>query len=313
MLFRSLTGQWYRNKSDFNLVFGSTANRLIEFDEKVSIPSLSMLLLNGLIQGKWTYKWNPKTKLMTGFQSMLQQNGNESNASDTLIPNAMVFDAGVYSSFIAERGNWNFQAGIRYDFRKLMAEFQGEKTLDFHGLNGAMGAVLSNGDFTFRTNVSSGFRAPHLTELFSNGYHHGALRYELGRIDLKPEKATQLDLTLEWSGDHSAVMLNPFGNFIRDYIFLQPMDTLMDGIPAFSYDQKRQVLFYGVDAGYHFHPHFAHGLHWEISASYIAVWTTGDSSVSLIPQPRLMNTLRYELNLGKKIQVKEMQIGRAHV
>jgi iron complex outermembrane receptor protein len=180
--------------------------------------------------------------------------------------------------------------------------------LNYHGLNGTFGAVWASGKLVVRTNASTGFRAPHLTELYSNGYHHGALRYEVGREDLKPEKATQLDLTLERHSEHSVIVLNPFVNYIRDYIYLQPMDTLMDGIPAFSYVQNNQVMFYGLDVGFHFHPHFAHGLHWEVSASYIAVNALGDSSVSLIPQPRLMNTLRYELNLGKKIRLKDVVV-----
>ena len=76
----------------------------------------------------------------------------------------------------------------------------------------------------------------------------------------------------------------------------------------FSYVQNNRVLFSGVDVGYHFHPHFAHGLHWEISASYLTASALGDSSVSLIPQPRLMNTLRYELPKGGKIRLQELLV-----
>lgn len=302
------TAHWYQDKSDLNIMVGGTANRLIEYDEKVTIPSLSMLLLNGIAQAKWTYKWNPKVRWISGFQSMLQNNTNALNASDTLIPNAMVLDAGVFSSITADLGEWNIQGGLRYDFRGLRVDASSQRRLNYHGLNGTFGAVWASGKLVVRTNASTGFRAPHLTELYSNGYHHGALRYEVGREDLKPEKATQLDLTLERHSEHSVIVLNPFVNYIRDYIYLQPMDTLMDGIPAFSYVQNNQVMFYGLDVGFHFHPHFAHGLHWEVSASYIAVNALGDSSVSLIPQPRLMNTLRYELNLGKKIRLKDVVV-----
>jgi iron complex outermembrane receptor protein len=302
------TAHWYRDKSDVNIMVGGTANRLIEYDEKVTIPSLSMLLMNGIAQAKWTYKWNPKVRWISGFQSMLQNNTNAMNASDTLIPNARVLDAGIFTSITSDLGKWNIQGGLRYDFRGLMVDASSQRRLNYHGVNGTLGAVWASGKTVVRGNASTGFRAPHLTELYSNGYHHGALRYEVGREDLKPEKASQLDLTLERHSEHSVIVVNPFVNYIRDYIYLQPMDTLMDGIPAFSYVQNNQVLFYGLDVGFHFHPHFAHGLHWEVSASYIAVNALGDSSVSLIPQPRLMNTLRYELNLGKKIRLKDLVV-----
>jgi len=302
------TAHWYRDKSDVNIMVGGTANRLIEYDEKVTIPSLSMLLMNGIAQAKWTYKWNPKVRWISGFQSMLQNNTNAMNASDTLIPNARVLDAGIFTSITSDLGKWNIQGGLRYDFRGLMVDASSQRRLNYHGVNGTLGAVWASGKTVVRGNASTGFRAPHLTELYSNGYHHGALRYEVGREDLKPEKASQLDLTLERHSEHSVIVVNPFVNYIRDYIYLQPMDTLIDGIPAFSYVQNNQVLFYGLDVGFHFHPHFAHGLHWEVSASYIAVNALGDSSVSLIPQPRLMNTLRYELNLGKKIRLKDLVV-----
>jgi iron complex outermembrane receptor protein len=300
------SAHWYRDKSDLNILIGATANRLIEYDEKVTVPSLSMLLLNGIAQAKWTYKWNSKLRWISGIQSMLQNNTNALNATVNLIPNARVLDAGVYSSITAELGKWNIQGGLRYDFRGLMVDLTSLRRLNYHGFNGTLGAVWVSGNTVIRCNASTGFRAPHLTELYSNGYHHGALRYEIGREDLKAEKATQLDLTLERPSEHSVIIINPFGNYIRNYIYLQPMDTLMNGIPAFSYVQNNQVLFYGVDLGFHLHPHFAHGLHWEVSASYIAVNSLGDSSVSLIPQPRLMNTVRYELNLGKKIRLKDL-------
>jgi iron complex outermembrane receptor protein len=300
---------WYQTKWEMALMFGGTANRLIEYDEKVTKPSLSMTLLNGISQARWTYKFNPKVKWISGFQGMAQRNTNATNASDTLIPNASVFDAGLFTMLQAERGSWAIQSGMRYDLRGLLVDkISGPLWLNYQGFNGSLGAVWSHKQWVLRANVSTGFRAPHLTELFSNGYHHGALRYEVGNAQLKPEKAAQLDITLEWNSDHSAVVLNPFGNYIRDYIFLQPMNSSMNGIPVFSYAQNNQVLFLGADLGYHFHPHFAHGLHWEISGSYISVNTLGDSSVSLIPQPRLMNTLEYKFNVGKKIKIKDFSV-----
>lgn len=302
------SAHWYLDKSDLQLMMGGTANRLIEYDEKISVPSLSMLLSNTIAQFKWTYKWTSKIRSITGFQGMFQDNSNVKNPSDTLIPNAQVLDAGIFTSLTADFGKWNLQGGIRYDFRGLNVDMQGQPALNYYGFNGTFGAVRSSGKSILRANVSTGFRAPHLTELFSDGYHHGALRYEVGKKDLKSEKATQLDLTFERQTEHGVLLVNPFGNYVRDYIYLESLDTLMEGIPAFSYVQNNQVLFYGLDLGFHFHPHFAHRLHWEVSVSYIAVNALGDSSVSLIPQPRLMNSLRYELNLGKKVSLRDFVV-----
>ena len=68
------------------------------------------------------------------------------------------------------------------------------------------------------------------------------------------------------------------------------------------------MLFSGVDLSYHVHPHFAHGLHWEVSISYLNVSSLGDSSVSMIPQPRMQNVLRYEFELKNFIRLKEVNV-----
>jgi iron complex outermembrane receptor protein len=303
------TANFYRDKSDVLLMFGTTMNRLIEFDEKVTIPSLSMFLLNHLAQLRWQLKWNKRTKLTTGLQAMTQNNTNAVNASDTLIPNAQSVDVGTYLNVNYENKKWNFQAGIRYDLRAIFGidlPLQGK--LSFNGLNGSVGAVRNSDKVVWRTSLSTGFRAPHLTELFSNGYHHGALRYEVGDAALVPEKASQLDVTLEWNQAHGALVFNPFVSYIRDYIYLEPMGMLFDGIPGYRYVQNNEVLFSGVDLSYHVHPHFAHGLHWEVSLSYLHVSALGDSSVSMIPQPRMQNVLRYEFDLKNFIRLKEVNV-----
>jgi iron complex outermembrane receptor protein len=303
------TANFYRDKSDVLLMYGATLNRLIEFDEKVSIPSLSMFLLNHLAQMRWQRKWNKTTKLTAGLQAMTQDNANALNASDTLIPNAQSVDVGGYVSVNHEHKKWNLQAGIRYDRRTIFGiDIPHQKNISFNGLNGSVGVVRSSDKFVWRTSLSTGFRAPHLTELFSNGYHHGALRYEVGDAALVPEKASQLDATLEWNQAHGAFVFNPFVSLIQDYIYLTPMGTLFDGIPGYRYVQNNEVLFSGIDLSYHVHPHFAHGLHWEVSLSYLHVSALGDSSVSMIPQPRMQNVLRYEFDSKNFIRLKEVNI-----
>jgi iron complex outermembrane receptor protein len=303
------SANFYRDKSDVLLMYGTTLNRLIEFDEKVTIPSLSMSLLNHLAQLRWQLKCNKRTKLTTGLQAMTQYNANALNASDTLIPNAQSVDVGGYVSINHEHKKWNLQAGIRYDRRMIFGiDIPYHKNISFNGLNGSVGVVRSSEKFVWRTSLSTGFRAPHLTELFSNGYHHGALRYEVGDAGMVPEKASQLDVTLEWNQAHGAFVFNPFASLIQDYIYLTPMGVLFDGIPGYRYVQNNEVLFSGVDLSYHVHPHFAHGLHWEVSLSYLHVSALGDSSVSMIPQPRMQNVLRYEFDSKNFIRLKELNV-----
>jgi len=303
------TANFYRDRYEVMAMYGATVNRLIEFDEKVTIPSLSMNLSNHLAQVKWLVKWKKSTRLTAGIQAMLQQNVNALNASDTLIPNAKSMDVGGYLNVNHEYYSWTFQAGLRFDRRTIYGiDLPFQDKMSFNGLNGSIGAVRSSESIVFRTSLSSGFRAPHLTELFSNGYHHGALRYEVGKTSLIPEKAIQLDVTMEWNQAHGALVFNPFVSYIKDYIYLEPMGVLFDGIPGYRYVQNNAVLFSGLDLSYHVHPHFAHGLHWEISLSYLHVSALGDSAVSMIPQPRMQHVLRYEFESTNFLKIKEINV-----
>ena len=305
------TSNWYRKNMDAQILMGYTANRLIEYDEKFTVPSLSMLLQNFVLNSKFTVKKWGNIKWISGTQAMFQLNRNATNASDTLIPNSNTIDFGVFSTLTWSKGFWVLQSGLRYDLRNIFGIDKikyGNLDFQYRGINGSIGAVYSKKDIVFRSNFSTGYRAPHLTELLSDGYHHGALRYEIGNKELVSEKAIQLDITFEHNQEHGALTLNPFANLIDNYIFIQPIDSIVGGMPVFIYQQAQKVLFLGGDIAYHFHPHFAHKLHWEISASYIRPFTGNDSSVSLIPQPRLMNSIKYDFALGKKNRLKDLHL-----
>jgi len=305
------TSTWYLKNLDAQLMIGYTSNQLVEYDEKVTIPSLSMNLQNSLLNSKFTVKKWKDLKWTSGTQAMFQTNRNAPNATDTLIPNSNSIDFGIYSTLTWSKEFWVFQSGLRYDMRSIFdidKNLYGDLGFNFNGINGSIGAVFSKNQMIFRSNISTGYRAPHLTELLSNGFHHGALRYEIGDKNLISEKAIQLDVTLELNQEHSAITFNPFVNLIQNYIYIQPIDSMVQGMPFFIYEQAPRVLFLGGDVAYHFHPHFAHKLHWEISASYIAPFTGQDSSVSLLPQPRLQNMLKYEFGFGKKIKLKDIHI-----
>lgn len=308
----SSDNKWYGDHDEVYAIFGFTSNQLIEYDEKVTIPSLSMSLNNALYHVKWTNKSMKNIKITSGIQGMFQSNMNAKNASDTLIPNSLTADNGVYSTLQYAIKRWNFQAGLRYDLRllKSLHAFNGRAQIDrtYAGLNGSVGGVYATEKFTFRGSMSSGYRAPHLTELLSNGFHHGALRYEIGDIDLKPEYANQVDLTAEFDHEHIVLVLNPFVNQIRNYIFLQPMDSSVANIPVFAYEQASSVLFYGTDLAVHYHPHFLHQLHYEASLSFLQTSKQSDNRISLIPQPRIQQTMKYEIDFGKQIIIRQLTV-----
>ena len=310
--YLSFENKWFLEKNEVSLLLGQTMNQLTEYDEKVTIPGIQMRLWNSLYTVKWTHTFSQNLKVVNGMQGMFQNNVNGPDATERLLPNSLSFDNGLFSMWMYSMDRWNFQAGLRYDLRyiKTLEDFKGKKAISksYGSPNASIGGIYSTGKFTFRTNISTGYRAPHPSELLANGFHHGALRYEIGDEQLRPERASQLDLSFEVKRDHLVLIVNPFLNNIQQFIYLQPIDSMVDNLPVFAYKQLNKVLFYGSDFGVHYHPHFAHDLHMEATYSYLNVLTSTDSSVSMIPPGRFMMSLRYQLGLGKKIQFKDLLV-----
>ena len=204
------------------------------------------------------------------------------------------------------------QVGLRGDHRKIDTQ---EHTTDeigfpslsrsYSNLNYSVGGVMTGDRTTYRVNLSSGFRAPNTSELLSNGVHEGTQRYEIGNPDLTSEKATQIDFTIDYNTEHISFSLNPFINFIDNYIYLSPEDSLIDNVPVYSYLQTNARL-YGGEIGFHYHPHNVHWLHIESNLSAVIAENSAGNPLPLIPATRINTMLKAEFSLKGKIQINDI-------
>lgn len=307
----SFENKFILKKHTLDLLLGATQTTLQEFEEKVTIPALSLNLQNVLYNFKVKSEMGKRFTAVYGIQGMFQNQVNDLKASERLLPDAAQYDNGIYTNFYYDLKKWKFQAGARADLRTLTSEsdsvaFPVSFRKNFSGFNFAFGTVYSAKKHLVRINVSSGFRVPHLSELLSNGVHHGAFRYEIGNVNLVPEKAIQIDLTYEVSGDHLSFVLNPFLSQIKDYITINPQDSILEGVPVFNYVQLDQAQLYGVDFGLHYHPHFAHILHIESSFSYLRGTSSSSQNLSLMPQARISSSAIVRLNMKTKFRISEI-------
>lgn len=59
---------------------------------------------------------------------------------------------------------------------------------NYSSISGSIGSSYKlNKNMIVKLNLSSGYRAPNIAELASNGVHEGTFRYETGNPDLKSE------------------------------------------------------------------------------------------------------------------------------
>lgn len=297
------------SKHTIQFITSFTMNQLTEYDENKDEAELLINTYNIPYKLAIETRLKKNVSLTYGLQGMFLTQRNGPEAEERLVPNANQSDNGLYFVTTWKIKQLILQGGLRADLRSVQS-YSDEKFTDpfskvYSGYNFSLGANYTiSKKHILRLNATSGFRIPHLSELLSDGEHHGTYRYELGDINLKTERAIQLDLSYEYEGEHLSFMINPFVNSIQDYVFIQPQDSFINDIQLFHYKQSKSgIIQVGADLGVHWHPHFAHFLHVESTFSYLRMIAKSSNEYSLIPQPRWQNSIIARFEMKSKFKV----------
>jgi iron complex outermembrane receptor protein len=300
----SLNSVIYLKDSKLDIDLGYVGNDRSEFVDS-DVAGLHMKLKTFNYDAKYYLPKMGKLESIFGIQGMHQTNTNVGN--EYLIPDATTNDFGVFGTINYEWENNNvLQAGLRFDNRKIVSIENGVlgqegyfRAVDrsFDSFNASLGYKMDLADdLTLRLNLASGFRAPNLAELTSNGVHAGTNRYEVGNSDLKTEQNVQSDINLEYKNSHFEFFVNGFYNHINNYIYTSPTGTIQDNNDVFSYIQDNAKL-YGGEIGLHFHPHPLDWLHYESSFETVTGKKQNGDYLPLIPANNWSNTLRTEFKI----------------
>jgi iron complex outermembrane receptor protein len=277
------------NGSSLDVNMGFLYNDRKEFEASAE-PSLRMKLKTFNYDVKYNMPQFGKFETIVGIQGMNQTNTNY--GSETLIPNATTNDFGVLAVSHIHFEKADVQLGARFDHRSI--DVTNGIRPNYNSFNGALGVKTNlTEQITARLNFASGFRAPNLAELTSDGVHEGTNRYEIGNPNLKNEQNFQSDLAIEFKNDHIEFFANAFYNKVNQYIFLSPIGMLIENSPAYNYEQADANL-YGGEFGLHFHPHPLDWLHIESSFETVTGKQNDDSYLPLIPANTWNNTIRVE-------------------
>lgn len=250
-----------------------------------------------------------KFETIIGFQGMNQENRNF--GEERLIPNAKIADIGFFGTSQYKFNKSLLQFGVRYDFRNVNIEEFGETGTegsfqkldkDFESINASFGFKTEITEkITTRINIATGFRAPNLSELSSNGVHEGSNRYEIGNPNLKNEQNFQIDLNVDYNAEHFDFFANGFYNNINNYIFISPNGNTIDDNFVYDYLQNNAVL-YGGEAGIHLHLHEIDWLHMTSSYEIVIGQLNNNSSLPLIPANQWKNNFRANFDVSKNIK-----------
>jgi iron complex outermembrane recepter protein len=246
--------------TSFNLSHQINSRKEIEdgFDE----TALGLLQSNTFYNLRVTQKAGQKLENTFGVQGSYIYNRNMPDALEILIPDARIFDIGAYYLAGLTLNKYFLQAGIRYDYRVVNADASSELFVDygfelpgnpesrklertFSGFTGSLGVSRYLGDHTLKLNLSTGFRAPDLAELFSFGPHPGTNRFEVGDADFGREQSYQADINWAFAHPRVRAHLALFGNVVENYLYFaytgENRDS--DDLEIWAFRQANGILY----------------------------------------------------------------------
>ena len=304
----SLNNTLFFNNSKLDVNLGYIRNDRNEFEDS-DIAVLHMILNTFDYNIKYYLPAIGKVETIVGVQGMSQDNNNL--GEEYLIPNAVTNDFGIFATGMYGWGSNSLQAGIRFDNRHLVSDEYGVadeegyfQALDkkYNSFNASLGYKTNFAkDLTFRLNVATGFRAPNLAELSSNGVHEGTFRYEIGNPNLKTEQNVQTDLDLEYKSDHFEFSVSGFYNHINNYIYSSPTGAEIDDFLVYNYIQNNANL-YGGEVALHIHPHPLDWLHIETSFETVTGKLQDGGYLPRIPANNWNNTIKTDFAVGKWLE-----------
>lgn len=312
---------WEKGVHSFQIQYGLQYNHRREYDLRRGalrdVPALGFRLYTHTLDVNWQRQTGSQRTSSRGVNGMLQDN-NKIDGTQTIpfIPNYSNLSGGLYATEKWTVGNWQFDAGARYDWRSYrVAGFDFMNRLfraknHFHNISGTLGARYQiNAGQAVSGSVATTWRPPNVAELYSLGTHQSAAAIEYGLLldettsRVRPLTDTHFsaEQALKWVSTYtrrsarSQLEISGYANFIFNYIYLRPAgvtETLRGVFPYFRYMQTH-ALFAGLDANYN----FAFGSHWSVQ-NRISILRASDVSAGddliFIPPNRAEVALRYE-------------------
>ncbi|MFZ4520369.1 MAG: TonB-dependent receptor [Bacteroidales bacterium] len=315
------------NQLRINLGYQNNDRR--EFSTSKDEPSLFMHLDTWTYDVKYTHLFSSNLELVCGFGGITQINTNK--GSEYLIPAYRMQDLGGFIYLKKSWEKWTLNAGFREDVRWVTGEslfldalglpsqkgdtiFPGFKT-KFSALSGSAGFTFAPSSIlNFKFNLGSGFRAPNIAELGSNGIHEGTLRYEIGNPLLKPENSLQVDGEVSVGWHLLKITFSGYYNYIANYIYQRNIDNesvIKDNkkYEVYRFVQGNSVLK-GFELEIDIHP--VDELHFENSIDLVSGTNESTSTpLPFIPALHTVHKLRWNFETAKtnKFSAPYIEIG----
>lgn len=312
------------NLGKISVLYGGQYDQRNEYDirrsGRTARPSLSLNLISHVLDLSLDHE-HPAHNGSVGINGTYKVNSNDTEETGVrpLLPDFQQVSAGIFFLEKWKKNKWVVEAGARYDFQHLeVLTFLNNQQLirprfNFNFVSGTLGAtVLFNPRFRILSHLGISSRPPHVSELYSEGLHHGTASIEEGlmRRDgnvyteqsmIRKEFSKKLVTSAQYTDEHLTIDFSLHYNDIDNYVYVRPTGTRLTVrgyFPVFRYEQTDAILM-GTDVAVKGKLSDRFSLSSKFSYIY-ARDTHNDDVLIYIPPAQFENGLTYTLPaLGK--------------
>ncbi|TBM99772.1 TonB-dependent receptor [Hyunsoonleella flava] len=281
----------FQNFGKVSLQYDYQNNRRLEFDVRIgdrrNIPAVDLELQTHTVLVDLNLDSNLKRKWNFGMMGRYQDNfANPDTGVRRLIPDYNKYDFGIYTTT-----EWKLQdnlvvdAGLRYDFNRIDAkkfyrksrweergydaefsnliidetptQFLTNPVFNYHNVSASIGSKFFLNDKSYVIgNYALASRPPNASELFSDGLHHSAARFELGDIRFNKEVSNRISGSFVHDTPRFNLEAEVFYNTINDFMYIRPVDDILTNrgpFPIWEYQQTDAELYgFNLSTAYNF-------------------------------------------------------------
>ncbi len=251
--FTKLKSSYVMEDSKIEIDYSRQFNRRKEYDvHDLDQADIDLNLTTHAVDAIWLKPGKERISVKTGIHLDYQTN---TSGARPFIPNYEKQGAGIFGVLGLRKDFWKWELGLRQDIMSqsvYVREANGLKNYrySYAQTSASFSALYKKNDWWWQQTLSTGWRPPQVNELFANGVHHGAASYEIGDGNLIEEKALSYRSEWDYVRDRMHLKVEIWGNYIRDFIFLEPQDeptlTIRGAFPTFQYRQT-DALLYGLN------------------------------------------------------------------
>ncbi len=274
-----LKSNWDLGENNLKLQYGFQLNNRREFDIRrgnlVNIPSMDLQLSTHNLDLDFEINTFGRHQLNIGSNVIYQQNKNiPGTQTIPFIPNYNSVSGGLFAIDRYKLNKFTLEFGGRMDYQAFDVAGRDYKNeiflsnynfLNFSGLAGFR--FTPDQRNIFIVNISTGWRPPHVAELYSYGTHQSAAAIEYGfllddnneiidasNVGLKSEGSIKFVGTYEFHGDKFHFDASAYYQSINNFFYLKSSgvtNSVRGTMPTFRYRQTR-ALFTGLDMDFQY-------------------------------------------------------------